>query len=322
MKFSVLALFAVCCSWSIVSAHAEEGYPSHPVRIIVPFAAGGPTDIVARLIAKGLSENLKQNFYVENLPGAGGNLGTATAAKTAPDGYTLAVVASSFVVNPSLYARIPYDAEKDFAPISMVGDGPNILIANPSVPIKTANDFVELIKAHPDQYTFASAGVGTTTHLSGELMKLSLGLRMTHVPFSGSGPAIQSLIGGHTPIAFTTIPPAMAMITEGKIRPIAVLARSRAAALPDVPTMAEAGFPGQEGNNFQGLLAPMGTPRSIIEKLNEQVAAIVKTPESAKRFEMLGLDVVANKPEEFQAQIRAEIEKWGKVVKAADLKIE
>jgi tripartite-type tricarboxylate transporter receptor subunit TctC len=251
MSFRALVLFAVLCFLAPLNAQADEAYPSRPVRIIVPFAAGGPTDIVARLVAKGLSENLKQNFYVENQPGAGGNIGTADTARAAPDGYTLLVVASSFVVNPSLYASIPFDARKDFQPVMMIGDGPNILIANPSLPAKNAKEFVELIKAHPGQYTFASAGVGTTTHLSGELMKTSLGLDMTHVPFAGSGPAIQSLVGGHTPIAFTTIPPAMAMISDGSVRPLAVLAKKRAAALPDVPTMQESGFPGQEGNNFQ-----------------------------------------------------------------------
>jgi tripartite-type tricarboxylate transporter receptor subunit TctC len=322
MTFRAFVLMAACCLALLPPAHAEEMYPSRSVRIIVPFAAAGPTDIVARLVGKGLSDNLKQSFYVENLPGAGGNLGTAAAAKSVPDGYTMLFVASSFVVNPTLYARIPYDARKDLAPVMMVGDGPNMLIVNPSLPASNVKEFVALIKTHPGQYTFASAGVGTTTHLSGELMKLSLGLDLTHVPFAGSGPVMQSLVGGHTPIAFTTIPPALSLIKEGKVRALAVLARTRSPALPDVPTMEEAGFPGQEGNNFQGLLVPAGTPKPVIEKLHDQVASIVKTPDSVKRFETLGLDVVANTPKEFAGQIDAEILKWGKIVKAAKLAIE
>lgn len=322
MRFQALAIVTVLCVCPLGLSRAEEVYPSRPVKIIVPFAAGGPTDIVARLVARGLGENLKQNFYVENLPGAGGNIGTAAAAKALPDGHTLLMVASSFVVNPSLYARIPYNVRRDFEPVTMVGDGPNILIVNPSLPAKTVKEFVALIKAHPGEYTFASAGVGTTTHLSGELMKMSLQIDMTHVPFAGSGPAIQSLIGGYTPIAFTTIPPASALIADGRIRPIAVLAKTRAPALPDVPTMEEAGFLGQEGDNFQGLLAPAGTPRAIIEKLHDEVVRIVKMPESVKRFEVLGLDVIADKPAEFAQRIDAEIDKWAKVVKAANLKIE
>jgi tripartite-type tricarboxylate transporter receptor subunit TctC len=322
MTFRAFMLMAACCLGPISQAHASDDYPSRPVKIIVPFAAAGPTDIVARLVGKGLSENLKQSFFVENLPGAGGNLGTAAAAKSAPDGYTMVFVASSFVVNPTLYARIPFDAQKDLDPVMMVGDGPNMLIVNPSLPVSNVKEFVALMKAHPGEYTFASAGVGTTTHLSGELMKLSLGLELTHVPFAGSGPVMQSLVGGHTPIAFTTIPPALSLIKEGKVRALAVLAKTRSSALPDVPTMEEAGYPGQEGNNFQGLLVPAGTPKPIIDKLRDQVASIVQTPESVKRFEALGLDVVANTPKEFAGQIDAEILKWGKIVKAAKLRIE
>ena len=243
MMVRILALVAACCIASVCQAQTPDGYPSRPVKIIVPFAAGGPTDVVARLVAKGLAERLKQQFYVENLPGAGGNLGTVAAAKSPGDGYTLLFVASSFVVNPSLYVHVPYDARKDFKPVMMVGDGPNLLIVNPSLPAANAKEFVALMKANPGKYTFASAGVGTTTHLSGELMKASLGLDLTHVPFAGSGPVIQSLAGGHTPIAFTTIPPALSLIKEGKIRALAVLAKKRAAVLPDVPTMEEAGFP-------------------------------------------------------------------------------
>jgi tripartite-type tricarboxylate transporter receptor subunit TctC len=316
-------MLALSCSFIAVGqASAAGDYPNRPVKIIVPFAAAGPTDIVARLIAKGLSDKFKQEFYVQNLPGAGGNIGAATAAKAAPDGYTLLLVASSFVVNPSLYAQIPYDARKDFDPVMMVGDGPNILIVNPSFPAKNAKDFVALVKAHPGEYTFASAGVGTTTHLSGELMKASLGLNMTHVPFTGSGPAMQSLLGGYTPIAFTTIPPALPFIKDGKARVLAVLSRTRSPTLPDVPTMEEAGFPGQEGDNFQGLLAPAGTPRSAIELIHDEIVSIVTTVEAKQRFQALGLDVVANTPSQFAQQIDTQVVQWGKIVRTAHIRVE
>lgn len=311
-----------CCFMAAGQAFAAGDYPNRPVKIIVPFAAAGPTDIVARLIAKGLSDKFKQEFYVQNLPGAGGNIGAATAAKAAPDGYTLLLVASSFVVNPSLYAQIPYDARKDFDPVMMVGDGPNILVVNPSFPAKNAKDFVALVKAHPGKYTFASAGVGTTTHLSGELMKASLGLDMTHVPFTGSGPAMQSLLGGYTPIAFTTIPPALPFIKDGKARVLAVLSKTRSPTLPDVPTMEEAGYPGQEGDNFQGLLAPAGTPSSVIELIHDEIVSIVTTPEAKQRFQALGLEVVANTPSQFAQQVDAQIVQWGKIVRAAHIRIE
>lgn len=317
------AMLTMTCSLVAVGqAIAADDYPSRPVKIIVPFAAAGPTDIVARLIAKGLSDKFKKEFYVQNLPGAGGNIGAEAAAKATPDGYTLLLVASSFVVNPSLYAKIPYDARKDFDPVMMVGDGPNILIVNPSFPAANPREFVDLIKAHPGEYTFASAGVGTTTHLSGELMKASLGLNMTHVPFTGSGPAMQSLLGGYTPIAFTTIPPALPFIKDGKAKVLAVLSKSRSPTLPDVPTMEEAGFPGQEGDNFQGLLVPAGTPPQVIKLIHDGIVSIVTTAEARQRFEALGLDVVANTPSEFAHQIDAQVVQWSKVVKAAHIRIE
>jgi tripartite-type tricarboxylate transporter receptor subunit TctC len=320
MTVRILALLAACCLANVCQAQTPDGYPSRPVKIIVPFAAAGPTDVVARLVAKGLANNFKQQFYIENLPGAGGNLGTAAAAKSPADGYTLLFVASSFVVNPSLYVRIPYDARKDLKPVMMVGDGPNMLIVSSSLPAANAKEFVALIKGNPGKYSFASAGVGTTTHLSGELMKASLRLDLVHVPFQGSGPVMQSLVGGHTPIAFTTIPPALSLIKEGKVRALAVLSKKRAPALPDVQTMEEAGFPDQEGNNFQGLLVPAGTPQPIVELLHREVASVVKTPDVVQRFEALGIDVVANTPEQFAGQIDSEIEKWRKVIKDAQLK--
>jgi tripartite-type tricarboxylate transporter receptor subunit TctC len=318
----ILALVAVV--WSAVS-HAEGpagSYPDKPVKMIVPFAPAGPTDIVARLIATKLSERLGRQFYVENVSGAGGNTGMGQAARAAPDGYTVLFVSSSYVVNPSLYPKIPYDPYKDFIPVTVVGDAPNILMVNPSVPAKTVAELVAYIKANPGKLSYASAGTGTTPHLSGELFRLTQQLDIVHVPFSGAGPAIQSLAGGHTPMAFTSLPPAIPMIQEGKLRALAVSAATRAAALPDVPTLAEAGLADQEADTLQAVLLPAGTPRPIVDLLWREIKAIVELPDIKERFAVLGLDAVANTPEEFAAQIRREIAKWGKVIHDANIKME
>ncbi len=299
-----------------------NNYPDRPVKIIVPFAPAGPTDIVARLIAAKLSERLGKQFYVENVSGAGGNTGMGQAARAAPDGYTILVASSSYVVNPSLYPKIPYDPYKDFVPVTVAGDSPNILLVNPSVPAKTVAELVAYIRANPGKLSFASAGVGTTPHLSGELFRLSMKLDIVHVPFSGAGPAIQSLAGGHTPMAFTSMPPAIPMIRDGKIRPLAVSAEKRTAALPGVPTLAEAGLRDQEADTFQGVLVPAGTPRPIVDLLYREIKDIVALPDIAGRFAALGLDPVANTPEEFTAQIRREIAKWGNVIRAASIRMD
>ena len=305
--------------------HAQTppgNYPDKPVKIIVPFAPAGPTDVVARLIATKLSERLGRQFYIENVTGAGGNTGMGQAARAAPDGYTILFVSSSYVVNPSLYPKIPYDPYKDFIPVTVAGDAPNILLVHPSVPAKTVGALIDYIRANPGKVSYASAGTGTTPHLSGELFRLSMKLDIVHVPFSGAGPAIQSLAGGHTPMAFTSLPPAIPLIQDGKIRPLAVSAEKRVAALPDVPTLAEAGLADQEADTLQAVLVPAGTPRPIVDFLYREIKTIVALPDIKERFAMLGLDPVTNTPEEFAAQIRKEIAKWGKVIRDANIKIE
>ena len=297
-------------------------YPDRPVKIIVPFAPAGPTDVVARLIAQKLSERLGKQFYIENVTGAGGNTGMGQAARAAPDGYTILFVSSSYVVNPSLYPKIPYDPYKDFAPVTVAGDAPNILLVNPAVPAKTVRELIDYIKANPGKISYASAGTGTTPHLSGELFRLSQKLDIVHVPFGGAGPAIQSLAGDHTPMAFTSLPPAIPLINDGKIRGLAVSAAKRVAALPNVPTLAEAGLPDQEADTMQAVLVPAGTPRPVIDLLYREIKAIVALPDIRERFEVLGLDPVANTPEEFAAQIKVEIAKWGKVIRGANIKMD
>jgi tripartite-type tricarboxylate transporter receptor subunit TctC len=305
-------------------SHAEEptAYPDKPVKVIVPFAPGGPTDIVARLITTKLSERLGKQFYVENIGGGGGNTGMGQAARAAPDGYTVLFVSSSYVVNPSLYAKIPYDPYKDFIPVTVAGDSPNVLMVNPSVPAKTVAELIAHIRANPGKVSYASAGTGTTPHLSGELFRLSMKLDIVHVPFSGAGPAIQSIAGGHTPIGVTSLPPAVPLIQEGKIRALAVSAATRVAALPDVPTFAEAGLPDQEADTLQGVLVPAGTPRPIVDLLYREIKAVVALPDIKERFAVLGLIAVANTPEEFAAQIGREIDKWGKVIRDANIRTE
>ena len=317
-----LVILAALVSAGPGGAQTASSYPDKPVRIIVPFAPAGPTDVVARLIASKLSERLGKQFYIENVAGAGGNLGMGQVARATPDGYTVLFVSSSYVVNPSLYAKIPYDPGKDFEPVTVAGDAPNILLVHPSVPAKTVKELVDLIKANPGKYSFASAGTGTTPHLSGELFRLSLGLDLVHVPFGGAGPAIQSIVGGHTPIAFTSLPPAIPLIKDGQIRALAVSASKRVAILPDVPTLAEAGLPDQEADTFQAVLVPAGTPREIVDLLYREIKAIVALPDIKERFAALGLEPVANTPAEFAAQIKKEIAQWAKVIKDARIKID
>jgi tripartite-type tricarboxylate transporter receptor subunit TctC len=306
-------------------AHAQSppgNYPDKPVRVIVPFAPAGPTDVVARLIATKLSERLGKQFYIENITGAGGNTGMGQAARAAADGYTILFVSSSYVVNPSLYPKIPYDPFRDFAPVTVVGDAPNVLLVNPSVPAKTVGELIAYIRANPGKISYGSAGTGTTPHLSGELFRLTLNLDIVHVPFSGAGPAVQALAGNHTPMAFTSLPPAIPLIQDGKVRALAVSAARRVAALPNVPTFAEAGLKDQEADTMQAVLVPAGTPQPIVDFLYRETKEIVALPDINERFAVLGLEPVANTPEQFAAQIKIEIAKWGKVINDAHIKID
>jgi len=300
-------------------APASAVYPDKPVKVVVPFAPAGPTDVMARLIAQKLSENLKQQFYIENHPGAGGNIGMTQVAKSAPDGYTILVASSSFVVNPSLYAKNPYDPFKDFVPITLAAASPNVFAVNPDLPVKTLKELIDLVRADPAKYSMANPGVGTTPQLAGELFKLSTKLDLTSVPFGGAGPAIQSAVAGHTPIAVSAIPPAAPQIQGGKLRGLAVTGAKRSAAMPDVPTMAEAGLAGQESETMQGLFVPAGTPKEIVALLNAEIVKVMALPDVKAKCAQLGFDVVANKPDEFAAYIKSEVEKWGRVIKDAKI---
>ena len=291
------------------------------MKIIVPFAPAGPTDIAARLIATKMSETLKQQFYIENQAGAGGNIGMGNAAKAAPDGYTILFVSSSYVVNPSLYDKIPYDPYKDFIPLTVAATSANVLLVNPKVlPVNSPKELAELIKANPGKYTFASAGTGTTPHLSGELFKLTFKLDTVHVPFGGAGPAIQSIVAGHTPLAFTSLPPAIPHIKSGTLRALAVANKTRVAVLPDVPTLAEAGIPNQEADTFQAVLVPAGVPKEIADFIYQEIVKATKSPDVRAKMEQLGLEIICNTPAEFTQQIKDEITKWGTVIREANIK--
>jgi tripartite-type tricarboxylate transporter receptor subunit TctC len=298
-------------------APAAAAYPDKPVKVVVPFAPAGPTDVMARLIAQKLSESLKQQFYVENHPGAGGNIGMMQVARSAPDGYTILVASSSYTVNPSLYAKNPYDAFKDFAPITLAAASPNILVVNADVPAKTVKELIALMKADSGKYSIANPGVGTTPQLAAELFKLTNKLETASVPFGGAGPAIQSAVGGHTPIAFSALPPTAPQVQGGKLRGLAVTSAKRSATLPDVPTMEEAGFKGQESETMQGIFVAAGTPKEIVDLLNREIVKAMKLPDVKEKCAQLGFDVVANTPAEFAAYIKTDVEKWSKVIKDA-----
>jgi len=316
--FTAAVLAAAGLTQAIPQALAET-YPSRPVKVVVPFAAGGPTDVMARLIAQKLSESLKQQFYVENHPGAGGNIGMTLVARANPDGYTILVASSSFVVNPSLYAKNPYDAFKDFEPVTLAAASPNILVVNPELPVKTVQELVALLKANPFKYSIANPGIGTTPQLAAELFKLALKLDATSVPFGGAAPAVQSTLAGHTPIAFAAMPPTAPQVTGGKLRALAVTSAKRSSALPDVPTLAESGVKEQESETMQGVFVPATTPKEIVHQLNAEIAKAMAMPDVMARCAQLGFDPVADKPEEFAAYIKKEVDKWGKVIKDANI---
>jgi tripartite-type tricarboxylate transporter receptor subunit TctC len=301
------------------AANSAAGYPSRPVKVVIPFAPGGVVDIMGRLLAQKLSEALGRNFYIDNLGGAGGNIGVANAASSRPDGYTLLMTSSSFVVNPSLHKKVPYNPYKDFAPVTIAAASPNILVVNPNESSKTVKELIEAIKLKPGTYSFGSPGTGTTPHLSGELFRLSFGLDMVHVPFTGAGPALEATIGGHTPIAFSSVPAAVPLIKGGALRALATTSSSRLSALPELPTMAEAGAPGQEAETLLFVMFPAGTPKDIVDLVYRTIAKIVQTKEIKEKFDALGFRPMSSTPEESAVRIKDEIVKWAKVLHDAHI---
>ena len=321
MKKIVMAGVMIGAAALVVDAQSQP-YPARPIRIIVAFAPGGPTDVIARIMAQKLTESLGQQVVVDNRPGAGGNIGIGMVANATPDGHTLLIVSSALVLNPGLYAKIPYDAEKSFSPVSNMAASPNVFIAHPSVPAKSMQELLKLAQGAPKKYSFATPGIGTTPDLAAVIFRLNNKADIASVPYNGAGPAVVAVIANQVPLGCVAMPPATPHIQGGRLRALAVTTAKRSPVLPDVPTMAESGFPGQESETLQGLLAPAGTPAAVIQRLHADVVKILAQPDTRERISALGFDIIASSPKEFAAQIKAEVVKWTKVVKDAGIKVE
>ena len=298
-----------------------DTYPDRPVRMIVPFGPGGQTDVTARIIAQSLSDQLGKQFFVENMPGAGGTIGMGRAAQAPPDGYTLLVTdATSYVVNPGLFKKVTYHPEKDFSPIALAASTSQVLVVHPSVSVGSVKELVELLKANPGKYSYASAGFGSPSHLTAELFRTSLGLELVHVPFGGAGPAISSTLGGHTPIAFGSPASLVEHVRGGSLRGLAVAAPKRLTTLLNLQTMAEAGYPQVECEAWMAVLAPTGTSREIVDLLNRGINTLIFKPDVKERLAALGFEPAESTPESSTKLIKAELEKWSRVIEAARIK--
>ena len=295
-------------------AHAQS-YPSRPIRIVVPFGPGGFTDVVARILQKELGASIGQPIIVENKPGAGSTIGTSEVAKAKPDGYTLAMISTTHVITPHLYKEMPYDPIRDFTPVMKLGEGPYVLVMHPSLPVKNVAELIALAKAEPGRIDYASSGNGSSQHLVGALFVTMAGAPMNHVPYKGSSGAMNDLLGGQVKVSFVGMPNALPNLASGRLRALAVSTRRRSADLPDVPTLDEAGVPGYDATIWLALLAPPGTPRDVVQKLNMEVAKVLSTPDSRKLMSSAGVDVATSTPEELAKLMQSELDRWGKVVR-------
>lgn len=317
LGFGVLAAFA-----SGASAAAAD-FPDRAITMVVPFAAGGSTDVVARIVAQKMSEDLGQQVIVQNVAGAGGNLGAANVARAEPDGYTILMgTVATHALNPLILKSTPYDPEKDFAPVSLLVVVPNVLVVNPELPAKTVPELIALLKAEPDKYSYASSGNGTLLHLSGELFKSMAGVSMQHIPYKGAGPALNDVIGNQVPIMFDNLPSSSSHIKAGTLRALAVTTAARAPSFPDVPTVAESGIPGYETYTWNALFAPAKTPNEVVMRLNASANKALKDPAVAERMKEFSATIVGSTPDELAAHVKAELAKWGPVVKGANIQME
>jgi tripartite-type tricarboxylate transporter receptor subunit TctC len=319
-KHLALALFLFAAS--LTNAAAAETWPARPVKIIVGFAAGGPTDLFARLIAQKLSEQTGKSFYIENVSGAGGNIGTGRAAQSPPDGYTLLVTGGNITNNPYLYSHVPYDTLKDFDAVTLGAATPVVLTTNPSVPAQTVKELVAVIRANAGKYSYASPGIGTPPQLVGALFQHSLNLDLVHVPFGGGGQAVEATVGGHTPISFGAMAPAVPLIKDGALRALAVTGKERSPTLPEIPTMAEAGFPEVEGTTWTAVVVPAGTSKNIIAELHHMIVGSLSQPDVKERLAAMAYVPIGSSPEECTAFFKTEMAKWSKVIKEAGLRAE
>jgi tripartite-type tricarboxylate transporter receptor subunit TctC len=307
----------------LAAAQAQAAFPERPVTLVVPFAAGGSTDVVARVIAEKMSEDLGQQVIVQNVAGAGGSLGAGNVARAEPDGYTILMgTVATHALNPLMLKSKPYDAEADFTPVSLLVLVPNVLVVNPELPAKSVGELLALLKAEPDKWSYASSGNGTPLHLSGELFKSMAGVSMEHIPYKGSGPALNDLLGNQVSIMFDNLPSSSAHIKAGTLRALAVTTAERAQSFPDVPTMAEAGLPGYETYTWNALFAPKDTPKEVVDRLNAAAVKAMADPGVAERMKEFSATIVASTPEELATHVKAEIAKWTPVVKDANVQID
>lgn len=315
---------ALAAAWVLVCSQAHaQSWPERPVRLIVPFGPGSTVDIMARALAQPLYEQFKQSVVVENKPGAGGTVGVDAIAKAPKDGYTIGIgTTGPLTINPALQSRMPFDTLADLAPVSLVAVGPNAVLVHPDVPAKNVKELVAYARAHPNALNFASSGVGSTNHLAGELFKSVAGIQMVHVPYKGNSEALADLMAGRVQVLFSGLPPVMSQVQSGKARVLAIAGPTRAGALPDVPTVAEAGLAGAEVVVWYGVLAPAGTPKDVLARLNAEVVKAMARPDIRARFTEAGSEPASGTPEEFSRMIRADLAKWKKVITAANIKVE
>jgi len=315
----VAAILILALAFSALRAGAQD-YPSRPVRIVVPFSAGGPNDIIARLVAHKLGEALGQQMVIDNRPGAGGNIGTDSVAKAPPDGYTLLSAGPGSLITNPLIGKVPYDTARDFAPVSLMAGAPNVLVVHPSVPAKSVEELIALARAQPGRLNYASAGAGSNAHLAAALFAAMAGIELAHVPYRGTGPGLNDLAAGQVQLAIFGIPPVLPHVKRGALRALAVTGKRRSPELPEVPTVDEAGVPGYEVNPWYGLLAPAGTPAPIVVRLSAEVTRIVRATEMREKLAAQGAEAAGGTPEEFAAVIRADTALWTRVIREAGIK--
>lgn len=314
-------LLATVAALAIPLAGLAQGYPDKPIRLIVPFAPGGVTDTSGRVIAEGLGRRLGQQVVVENKAGASGNIGTASVAAAPADGYTLVLAFDgTMVINPHVFAKIPFDTLKDFAPVGKIGDATLIIVSHPSFPGKTLKELIDISKKDPKGVSYGTSGVGGTPHIAGELLNLRAGAKLVHVPYKGGGQAMSDALGGNVPLVYTAVAGAIKHVEAGKLHAIAVSSRTRSPSLPNTPTFIEAGVPDFEASSWVGILAPAGTPRPVIDRLNKELNALLTSPEVVERLAKLGIVATPGTPEQFGEQMKADLAKYGPVVKAAGIK--
>lgn len=318
----LLAAAGAALCFAIPAFAQAQTYPTKPVKLVVPYPPGGPTDIVARLVAQKLSDAMGQQFIIDNRPGAGGNPGAELVARSPADGYTLVVATTAHAINPSLFKNLGYSLSKDFAPVSQLTSGPLVIVANPQLPAKNVAELIALAKAKPGELNFASSGNGQSTHLSAELFAAMAGVKMNHIPYKGSAPALTDTMGGQTQLMFDTMLSAMPHVKAGKLKALAVTSATRSPVAPDLPTVAESGLPGYEAIAWNGLLAPAGTPPEVLARLSAELKKVLAAPEVKEKFEAQGFAASWNSPEDFGRFMTAEVDKWAKVVKTSGAKVD